>query len=84
MEVFRRRDEAGSLLQAVKDSFKPNADWCPKDPILRREYRQFKESQKPELVGIDNPLPPVASSVSLASQNTNGSAAPVTQYNTSV
>lgn len=80
VEVVRRRDEADSLLEAVRSAFRPNADWCPKDAILRREYQEFKASHKPVLEGIDNPLPPVASSVSLASQN----AAPVTQYNTSV
>ncbi|XP_047480647.1 sodium-dependent nutrient amino acid transporter 1-like isoform X2 [Penaeus chinensis] len=85
VEVMRRRDEADSLLEAMRNTLKPNADWCPKDPILRREYQQFKAShEKPELQGIDNPLPPVASSLSLASQNTTGYAAPVTQYNTSV
>jgi len=85
VEVMRRRNSAGSVLDAVKEVFKPNSEWCPKDPALRREYHNFtSSSSKPELQGIDNPIPPVASSASLASLETNASKANFTQYNTSV
>lgn len=84
VEVLRRRHSADSLLDAVKETFKPTSDWCPKDALLRRQYHDFISTKKPELQGIDNPLPPVASSGSLSTMATSDSKANITQYNTSV
>ena len=41
VQVFRRQEAAGSLLDAIKEAFKPNADWGPKDATLRGEYHKF-------------------------------------------
>nr|XP_045610357.1 sodium-dependent nutrient amino acid transporter 1-like isoform X1 [Procambarus clarkii] len=83
VEVFRRRNSSASLWEAVLATFRPTAEWCPKDPILRQEYRQFTDVNKPALEGIDNPIHPVDSTVSMASLH-NGHNGTVTQYNTSV
>ncbi|KAK7081863.1 hypothetical protein SK128_003055 [Halocaridina rubra] len=84
VELLKRRDMASNLWEAVLETFRPTADWCPKDPILRREYQIFITKDKPELEGIDNPIPPVASTLSLASLQSKSSRENVIQYNSSV
>lgn len=84
VEVLRRRGITSNLWEAVKETFRPTSDWCPKDPILRREYRQFISKEKPVLEGIDNPIPPVASTMSMASLQSKNSRDSITQYNSSV
>ncbi|KAK8728554.1 hypothetical protein OTU49_009013 [Cherax quadricarinatus] len=83
VEVMHRRNDVSSLWQAIVKSFKPTAEWCPKDPLIRQEYRQFTDVNKPALEGIDNPIPPVDSTISMASLH-NGTHPTFTQYNTSV
>ncbi|KAK4305035.1 hypothetical protein Pmani_023058 [Petrolisthes manimaculis] len=63
VEVYKRRNTEPTFLDAVKKTFVPASDWCPKDPVLRQEYLNFLASQNSnvELEGIDNPMPPVAS-----------------------
>ena len=48
VQVFRRREAAGSLLDAVREAFRPNADWGPKDATLRGEYHKFLLEAKDE------------------------------------
>ncbi|XP_071521737.1 LOW QUALITY PROTEIN: sodium-dependent nutrient amino acid transporter 1-like [Panulirus ornatus] len=84
VEVIRRRNGSTSLWEAVKDTFKPTAEWCPKDPVLRQEYRQFIANNKPALEGIDNPIPPVASTMSMPSLDSSPAKGNTLHHNTSV
>ncbi|XP_068205011.1 sodium-dependent nutrient amino acid transporter 1-like [Palaemon carinicauda] len=84
LEVVRQRRTSSSLWEAVKNSFKPNSDWCPKSSSLRREYHMLLSKEKSGLQGIDNPIPPVASTMSMASLNSKASGDVIVQYNSSV
>ncbi|XP_042205816.1 sodium-dependent nutrient amino acid transporter 1-like isoform X2 [Homarus americanus] len=84
VELMRTRNGSASLWEAILKTFKPTAEWCPKDPILRQEYRQFIAKDKPALEGIDNPIPPVASTVSMTSLHNSSSQANIAEYNTRV
>lgn len=84
IEVFKQRSSADSIFEAIKNSFKPTSEWCPKDATLRQEYHQFIEKQKQGPEGIDNPLPPVESSANLSSLHYSASRDNITDYNTSV
>ncbi|XP_064091113.1 sodium-dependent nutrient amino acid transporter 1-like [Macrobrachium nipponense] len=84
VEVVRQKNTSSNLWEAVKNSFRPNSDWCPKSSSLRREYHEFLSAEKAGLQGIDNPLPPSASTMSMASLASKASTDPVTQYHSSV
>lgn len=84
IEVIKRRNSAPSLWQAALKTFQPTANWCPKDPALRQEYHQFISQGQSSLHGIDNPLPTVASAVSMTTLPNSPSQANITQYNTGV
>lgn len=85
VETMKKRNSTPSLWQAVLSTFKPTAEWCPKDPVLRQEYHKFiSEDQSSTLNGIDNPIPPVASTVSMAALHDSPSQDTITQYNTSI
>ncbi|CAL4097561.1 unnamed protein product [Meganyctiphanes norvegica] len=58
--VMKRRSKAANLLEAVKQSFKPTEHWCPKDPVIMREYKALLESTRPPPIeGIENPFGPM-------------------------
>ena len=84
VELVKQRSTSDTLLEAVKNAFRPTSNWCPKDATLRQEYHQFIQKQKEEAQGIDNPMPPVESSANLSSLHTSASKDNITDYNTSV
>lgn len=81
IEVVKQRSTSDSFLDAIKNSFKPTSEWCPKDATLRKEYHQFIQKQNEGPQGIDNPA---ASTADLSSLSTSASKANITDYNTSV
>lgn len=40
VEIVRRRKGSLTTWEAIKDAFRPSAEWCPKDPTIHREYQQ--------------------------------------------
>lgn len=56
VELMKIRSGASSWWDAVKQTFKPSAEWCPSDPALRQQYRIFRASETMTPEGIDNPI----------------------------
>ncbi|XP_071521550.1 sodium-dependent nutrient amino acid transporter 1-like [Panulirus ornatus] len=45
LEVKQRYADAPTLWEAVRNTFRPTPEWCPRDPTLRQEYQQFISSK---------------------------------------
>ncbi|KAF2369074.1 Sodium:neurotransmitter symporter [Trinorchestia longiramus] len=55
-EFIKRSKKSSSLLEALKDTFKPSKHWGPRDPSLRKNYRDFLAGNSPDvpMEGIHN------------------------------
>ena len=55
--IAKRRKQELSWMEAIKDAFRPTSEWCPKDPIIRKQYQEFLKEKDyiAPLQGIDNP-----------------------------
>lgn len=84
IEVVRQRSSSDGILEAIKNSFKANSEWCPKDATLRQQYHQFLQQSKDTPEGIDNPLPTIESSGNLSNFPNSASKDNITDYDNSV